>query len=172
MLAPLSRYRRPVRVGEPRTPITQILRGAPASDRLKAESALRTAGCRDAADQHAIHVCNTSAEVRPFTPTPHRARADEGRGVRPIRHREGLKIGRASIARLGNVLYWASCLFAVLILAAGWINYQGIDATGIEEARRSGVADASILQQQMSRPPRTPKPSKRPQKQAIHLPRF
>jgi len=93
-------------------------------------------------------------------------------GLGPSAIAKALKIGRASIARLGNVLYWASCLFAVLILAAGWINYQGIDATGIEEARRSGVADASILQQQMSRPPRTPKPSKRPQKQAIHLPRF
>jgi hypothetical protein len=52
------------------------------------------------------------------------------------------------IARLGNVLYWAACLLAILILAVGWTNYQGIDTTGIEAARRRGETDVSILEQQ------------------------
>jgi hypothetical protein len=59
-------------------------------------------------------------------------------------------------ARLGNVLYWAACLVAVLILAIGWINYPGVDTTGIEAARRSGLSDASIMQQQMAHPSAKP----------------
>jgi hypothetical protein len=56
------------------------------------------------------------------------------------------------IARFGNVLYWAACLCAVLSLAIGWINYPGVDTTGIEAARRGGLSDASIMQQQMAQP--------------------
>jgi hypothetical protein len=60
------------------------------------------------------------------------------------------------IARLGNLLYWLGCLLAVLILAVGWANYQGIDTTGIEAARRRGESDVSILEQQKSRHPPFP----------------
>ena len=51
------------------------------------------------------------------------------------------------IARFGNVLYWVGCLLAALSLAVGWIGYPGVDTTGIEVARQSGLDDASIVQQ-------------------------
>ena len=57
------------------------------------------------------------------------------------------------LARLGNVLYWAGCLLAALSLAIGWINYPGVDTTGIEVARQRGLSDASIVEQRMSATP-------------------
>jgi hypothetical protein len=51
-------------------------------------------------------------------------------------------------ARLGNVLYWATCILAVLCLVLGWFLYQGADTTGIENARLEGQSDAQIFQQQ------------------------
>jgi hypothetical protein len=51
------------------------------------------------------------------------------------------------VARLGNVLYWAACIFAVLCIAIGWVAYEGVDTTGIEAARQKGSSDIQILQQ-------------------------
>lgn len=45
------------------------------------------------------------------------------------------------LARLGHVLYWTGCLLAALSLTVGWINYPGVDTTGIEVARQRGLSD-------------------------------
>jgi hypothetical protein len=54
-------------------------------------------------------------------------------------------IGR--IRRLGDILYSAACVLAVLCLALGWLVYKGVDTTGIEVARQHGHSDAQILEQ-------------------------
>ena len=57
------------------------------------------------------------------------------------------------LARLGHVIYWAGCLLAAVILTVGWINYPGVDTTGIEVARQLGLSDASIVQQRIAAEP-------------------
>jgi hypothetical protein len=53
------------------------------------------------------------------------------------------------ISRLGNVLYWASCLVAVACLVITvTMFYKGTDTSGIEAARRAGTSDQEILDQQ------------------------
>jgi DnaJ-domain-containing protein 1 len=57
----------------------------------------------------------------------------------------GIVIGR--IRRLGDILYSAACVLAVLCLALGWLVYNGVDNTGIEVARQHGHSDAQIVEQ-------------------------
>jgi hypothetical protein len=57
------------------------------------------------------------------------------------------------LARLGHVIYWTGCLLAALSLTVGWINYRGVDTTGIEVARQRGLSDASIVQQRIAAEP-------------------
>jgi hypothetical protein len=57
------------------------------------------------------------------------------------------------LARLGNVLYWAGCMLAALSITIAWINYPGVDTTGIEAARQRGLSDASIVQQRIAAAP-------------------
>jgi hypothetical protein len=56
------------------------------------------------------------------------------------------------LARLGNLLYWTGCALAALILAFGWMEYPGVDTTGIEAARQSGLSDTAIVQQRLTMP--------------------
>jgi hypothetical protein len=56
-------------------------------------------------------------------------------------------------ARLGYVLYWTFCLLAALWLAIGWVNYPGVDTTGIIKARVSGLSDAQIFKDRKSASP-------------------